>query len=1204
MASTITNSENIGKRTADITISDVPDSTQNNAANHQKDIARLPEHFLATTDNLAGNDVAELVEVVQGLQRKVLELETKAKPDPEKSQEEGLPPELKADLERHRKMEACLYKHRKEWEATEDPGDWGIEDSRPRGYMQSNNYQRRWRMAWAFHRTRRFDPPDHFHPSHECLSGQADVPGQDIDDFDRTIDFGSRRDRLRKTFEWEMDRLYLAEELERRRHDEVLKPGEKVQNDSDPPEEDDHQEEDTQPIYALAKLNRLQWFSFSKLSGLGEKDACVMDILVGEPDIAEDLGAYRLWYGYSGHSVPKTDAPQESDALASTSPGDSPLPERIRIHSAALFQILGTLLGRTLHTRTESTVIMIRPFKALTFCEPRLRDWCTALENKFGVASGSGSAATVAAGNMDILARLKHLNTSDPCKVFFSDLWHIFRPGTEVINKDGKQAYRVIKVTSARHSVARDWGNYYSLPETKRKKKAAFSVVCIHIDFDGKHLGPVRSVFDMKRFDGARDITSLDVYPLRFHPIRRVDFSNSEWSGTMSIPPHQRCRTKLVNRGSKFLEVASVKHMYYAGPTLGVRDEVESQVVIDFETAFTVENGAQKQWKPHLETLIGVSTTEENEEDEEDEKDESCRAACCRREAVHDDSFVDEKQSSEYVDSLLPKAGSLNEQLSVAVIPRPLEELYSDTGETLISDDDLLIMSHRVFGFVLRNRKWAQLDLSYLTDVHRPEKSIASEENPEVLSNEEKKEPITAFDRLVLEKWHRPMIESLIAQHFRDKKSATGEREEFDIVKGKGKGLIMLLHGAPGVGKTSTAEGVAELFKKPLFQITCGDLGTTASEVEKALEMNFALANRWDCILLLDEADVFLAERTKEDFRRNGLVAVFLRVMEYYAGILFLTTNRVGDFDEAFTSRIHVSLLYRELNKEKTIEVFRINLDMIEARFKRKGRIINVDKAEIERFASEHFTDYSSARWNGRQIRNACQTALALAEYDAHDKSHSVAPIPRTAVALDVSHFKIVRDAYVEFTEYMNDLYKVDSAQRAMDNQLRAVWVDKDNKIVPPTSMGGTVRDQKKANFLRASQSQSFVNHPQQSPPPPPVHQQHYSQPQQQQPQYYHYQNLNMPQPVYSETSYGQPQSQSYSSGQVLGYSGVPVANPPFQGSGEEGGVMAPTQQIQRPSLATPPHQPLSQQNAQQVINRGVQSMYESPSQQPPNRPY
>lgn len=52
-----------------------------------------------------------------------------------------------------------------------------------------------------------------------------------------------------------------------------------------------------------------------------------------------------------------------------------------------------------------------------------------------------------------------------------------------------------------------------------------------------------------------------------------------------------------------------------------------------------------------------------------------------------------------------------------------------------------------------------------------------------------------------------------------------------------------------------------------------GDLGTTASEVEESLERNFALANRWGCILLLDEADVFLAQRNKEDFIRNGLVA-------------------------------------------------------------------------------------------------------------------------------------------------------------------------------------------------------------------------------------------------------------------------------------------------------------------------------------------
>lgn len=55
--------------------------------------------------------------------------------------------------------------------------------------------------------------------------------------------------------------------------------------------------------------------------------------------------------------------------------------------------------------------------------------------------------------------------------------------------------------------------------------------------------------------------------------------------------------------------------------------------------------------------------------------------------------------------------------------------------------------------------------------------------------------------------------------------------------------------------------------------IGTGDLGTTASEVEEELERNFALASRWECILLLDEADVFLAQRERKDFVRNGLVA-------------------------------------------------------------------------------------------------------------------------------------------------------------------------------------------------------------------------------------------------------------------------------------------------------------------------------------------
>jgi hypothetical protein len=90
--------------------------------------------------------------------------------------------------------------------------------------------------------------------------------------------------------------------------------------------------------------------------------------------------------------------------------------------------------------------------------------------------------------------------------------------------------------------------------------------------------------------------------------------------------------------------------------------------------------------------------------------------------------------------------------------------------------------------------------------------------------------------------------------------------------------------------------------------VTCGDIGENAGEVEKNLEQIFTNSHRWGCVLLLDEAEVFLAKRNNEDLKRNAMVSVFLRVLEYYSGILFLTTNRVGTIDEAFKSRIHISL--------------------------------------------------------------------------------------------------------------------------------------------------------------------------------------------------------------------------------------------------------------------------------------------------------
>lgn len=168
------------------------------------------------------------------------------------------------------------------------------------------------------------------------------------------------------------------------------------------------------------------------------------------------------------------------------------------------------------------------------------------------------------------------------------------------------------------------------------------------------------------------------------------------------------------------------------------------------------------------------------------------------------------------------------------------------------------------------------------------------------------------------------------------------------------------------------------------------------------------------------------------------IVLVFLRVLEYYAGILFLTTNRIGDFDEAFASRIHMSLHYPMLDEISTMKVFRLNLGMIKGRLKDR---IRIEEDEIIAAAAKHWREHKDARWNGRQIRNACQTALALAENDAQPKGqkYSIKGKSTEKVYLKLEHLKIVSDSYLEFTDYLKAVHGADSEGRAQESGLRAL---------------------------------------------------------------------------------------------------------------------------------------------------------------------
>jgi hypothetical protein len=214
----------------------------------------------------------------------------------------------------------------------------------------------------------------------------------------------------------------------------------------------------------------------------------------------------------------------------------------------------------------------------------------------------------------------------------------------------------------------------------------------------------------------------------------------------------------------------------------------------------------------------------------------------------------------------------------------------------------------------------------------------------------------------------------------------------------------------------------------------------------------------------------------------NGSYLVFLRVLEYYAGILFLTTNRVGDFDEAFASRIHISLYYPELTAEFAPEVFNINLNLIESRFTRKGRLFKTDRMRIGSFCERYWRDHPFDQWNGRQIRNACLTAVALAEFEAQGENANDILKPKAEVELKVSHFEQVAKAYLEFSEHMRNIYGTHAARRAKEAGLRAMWVDEKGKLV--ASVGpkesGILKGSRKNKFLQVASGQVNYGGPEQ----------------------------------------------------------------------------------------------------------------------------
>lgn len=193
------------------------------------------------------------------------------------------------------------------------------------------------------------------------------------------------------------------------------------------------------------------------------------------------------------------------------------------------------------------------------------------------------------------------------------------------------------------------------------------------------------------------------------------------------------------------------------------------------------------------------------------------------------------------------------------------------------------------------------------------------------------------------------------------------------------------------------------------------------------------------------------------------MIAAFLRRIEYFNGILFLTTNRIGKLDQALGSRIHLILHYKRLGLDQAREGFRLNIQRLrEAEEQQRGvsgeKPVFVMESAIMKFATDHYnkSHMGKGAWNGRQIRNAFLLATSLARDEAQQVND-----PAFQPQLRYEHFEQVERMAREYDLFRARVLGGDDARKARLNEERDDDFDVDEKAAgasPGTSSryGGT----------------------------------------------------------------------------------------------------------------------------------------------------
>ncbi|OTB17221.1 hypothetical protein K445DRAFT_315859 [Daldinia sp. EC12] len=553
----------------------------------------------------------------------------------------------------------------------------------------------------------------------------------------------------------------------------------------------------------------------------------------------------------------------------------------------------------------------------------------------------------------------------------FDNLWLVLKPGEVVYAKYDNQ-WTPFMISSV---VDGSSTNDNSTP---------YIINCWNISYASERFCRVMHSFDISPFNGEEVIKNLTVIPSRF------------FQGENGNAVPQELMAKQVLLGKKTWELSKgPNHMFYNGPLI----EKDS----DFDRDYSTATG-------DLEGRVIVDNVGFSQYSFEHPERNNLRP---RARSPPPNRIPPRKDQLPYFPPRCACSACTKSYSKETLSPFATFQDLDPTSDSAPEIDlYYILLSKIVSGFILRDRRWGNFNVEHLQYVEFDKE---------------------AFKYLVLDEEVKLTVRSLIGRFA----NTHGQVSPWpnDFVKNKGQGRIFLLHGPPGVGKTCTAECVAELTCRPLLSLTSGDLNIDSYNVERSLEYFLKLGERYGAVVLIDEADVYLEARHVLDISRNKLVSVFLRALEYHRGILFLTTNRVQTFDSAFTSRIHVALHYKALTDPDREKIWLNSFERLE---RDSGDKVHISVATREYAYESH--DVQSLRWNGREIRNALQTAVALAETEALEEN-------KEKVTVTDKHLRAVVRMSRGFKNFLGQQKK-----RSNDD------VEKDDEEFEGNGEGSTVR--------------------------------------------------------------------------------------------------------------------------------------------------